>query len=286
MTAILFNYQFLSVAIGVSLLALAAASIGSLNVLTKQSLVGDAMGHASYPGVILTFILFKSRHPYLLMLGALVAGLISYYLVQFISDRSPHSKANALTLVSTSCFGLGMVLKNHIQGHPAFAKSAQAGLQTYLFGQAAFIKWLDIYLIAGLALICLSLFIFYYRAYQIYLFDAEFAQTIGLPIKHLQRLSLFLTVTLIAIGLKLVGAILMSAFLITPSLFGLLLGKNYRQTLIYASSLTCGAAWLGTYISSIVPGLATGPTIIILMSSATLIIYFSQTLATRKKTLC
>ncbi|WP_192873812.1 metal ABC transporter permease, partial [Streptococcus suis] len=101
-------------------------TIGSISVLTKQSLLGDALGHASYPGVIVSFMIFQSRHPLYLLLGAVLSGYLSYALVHWLRRKGGHSLVNALSLVSASFFGLGMVLKNAIQGNEAFAGASQA----------------------------------------------------------------------------------------------------------------------------------------------------------------
>lgn len=206
------EYSFWTVALGTVSLAVAASTIGSISVLTKQSLLGDALGHASYPGVIVSFMIFQSRHPLYLLLGAVLSGYLSYVLVHWLRRKGGHSLVNALSLVSASFFGLGMVLKNAIQGNEAFAGSSQAGLQTYLFGQAAFIQLDDVILIGIISLLALALFTFFYQDYKLYLFDQTFARVIGVRVKYLQQLTMFLMICLIAVGLKLVGAILMSSF--------------------------------------------------------------------------
>ncbi|WP_153059316.1 metal ABC transporter permease, partial [Streptococcus suis] len=113
--------------------------------------------------------------------------------------KGGHSLVNALSLVSASFFGLGMVLKNAIQGNEAFAGSSQAGLQTYLFGQAAFIQLDDVILIGIISLLALALFTFFYQDYKLYLFDQTFARVIGVRVKYLQQLTMFLMICLIAV---------------------------------------------------------------------------------------
>ncbi|WP_269082028.1 metal ABC transporter permease [Streptococcus sp. X13SY08] len=95
------DYSFWTVALGTCFLALSASMIGTISVLTKQSLIGDSLGHAAYPGVIFSFIVFQSRNPFLLMLGAVVSGYLSYGLVQLVKRHSQHSLINILAL---SCF--------------------------------------------------------------------------------------------------------------------------------------------------------------------------------------
>lgn len=273
MIEVLKEYSFWTVALGTISLALAASTIGSISVLTRQSLLGDTLGHASYPGVILSFMIFQSRQPLYLLLGAIVSGYLSYGLVQWLCKKGGHSLVNALSLVSASFFGLGMVLKNAIQGSERFAGSSQAGLQTYLFGQAAFIQLDDVILIGCVSLIALILFYVFYQQYKIYLFDTTFARVVGVRVRLLQALTMFLMICLISVGLKLVGAVLMSSFLIAPAIFGLLLGKSYHKSLVLASLVSVSSAFIGTWISSSISGLSTGPTIIVCLTGCTLLAF-------------
>lgn len=281
MLAILQDYTFLTVAVGTIILALAASCVGTITVLTKQSLVGDMVGHAAYPGVIWSFMVFQSRQPLLLMLGAMVSGYCSYYLVYWLSNYYRQTLSNSLALVSAAFFGLGMVLKQFIQGNVTFSNSAQAGLQTYLFGQAAFIKQDDLVLIGAVSLLCLIAYGFAYPFYRLYLFDSTFARLVGIKCRYLDALTRFMMISLIAVGLKVVGAVLMSAFLIAPASLGLLWGTSYPQALKRSASLAVVSALVGSYASSMVSGLSTGPSIIVSMSGFAGLIWLNQRLRRR-----
>lgn len=274
---VLTEYSFWTVALGTAMLALATSMIGTISVLTRQSLIGDSLGHASYPGVIFSYILFQSRNPLLLMLGAILAGYCSYGLVLLLHKQSKQSLVNILALVSASFFGLGMVLKQYIQGNEQYHGSTQAGLQTYLFGQAAFIQKDDVLLISLVSAVCLLLFFLCYHSFKLYLFDEVFATTVGVPVPFLRQLTMFLMICLIAVGLKVVGAVLMSSFLITPAVLGLLLGRSYTRTLTLASLVSVFSAFFGTWMSSVISGMSTGPSIIVFMTLFTLLAFVHVT---------
>lgn len=277
MVALLLDYSFWTVALGTVLFALATSMLGTITVLTSQSLIGDTLAHASYPGVIFAFMVFQSRNPLLLMLGAILTGYLSYVLVYVISHYSQHSFLNSLSLVSVSFFSLGMILKQYIQGNSHFKGASQAGLSTYLFGQAAFIKQDDLFLVLLVSGVSLGLFALAYQAYKLYLFDPVFAQTVGVPVAFLNHLTRFLMISLIAVGLKLVGAVLMSSFLIAPATIGLLCGRHYHQTLFLAALSSVFAAFTGTFLSSVISGLATGPSIIVMMVLLFLVVFIRKT---------
>ena len=60
---VLTSYAFIVVALGTSLLAAAAGAVGCINVLKGESLIGDAIGHATFPGVVFAFMLALQRSP-------------------------------------------------------------------------------------------------------------------------------------------------------------------------------------------------------------------------------
>jgi manganese/zinc/iron transport system permease protein len=68
---ILTNYSFLVVAAGTVILAIASGMVGTISVLKGQSLIGDAIGHSSFAGIVISFMLFQQRNPIILSLGAL-----------------------------------------------------------------------------------------------------------------------------------------------------------------------------------------------------------------------
>jgi manganese/zinc/iron transport system permease protein len=142
---ILTNYSFLVVAAGTVILAIASGMVGTISVLKGQSLIGDAIGHSSFAGIVISFMLFQQRNPIILALGALFSGIIAFFSIQLIGKNSKIEMDSILALVLSSFFGLGMVLKSYIQGNPQYSNASQAGLQNYIFGQAAYLMRNDVF---------------------------------------------------------------------------------------------------------------------------------------------
>ena len=136
---ILTSYTFIIVGSGTFLLAAIAGAVGCITVLKGQSLIGDAIGHAAFPGIILSFMLFMQREPVLLTLGAVASGATAFMLIQVIKENSKLKLDAILAVVLSSFFGVGMVLKSYIQGNSNYKEAAQSGLSSYIFGQAAYI---------------------------------------------------------------------------------------------------------------------------------------------------
>ena len=259
--SIITQYSFIVVAIGTMLLAMATGIVGTISILKGQSLIGDAVGHASLPGIILAFMISGRKSSLILMLGAIVAGIVAFLLIQIISEGSKIEADTAMAVILSAMFGMGMVLKSYIQGNPKYQGASQSGLASYIFGQAAYILREDVYIILTVSIISLALFILFYKEIKVYVFDMVYAYTIGINSRLTSLLIMIITMILIAAGLKAVGAIL-----ITPAVTGLQWSNSYEKVLVIAAVTGAVSAFLGTFISSAVKGFSTGPSIILIMS--------------------
>lgn len=268
---VLTSYSFLIVGSGTFLLAAIAGAVGCITVLKGQSLIGDAIGHAAFPGIVLSFMLFLQREPILLTLGAVVSGTTAFMLIQVIKENSKLELDAILAVILSSFFGVGMVLKSHIQGNSAYKDAAQSGLSSYIFGQAAYIMKDDVKLILYIGIPTLILLILFYKEIKLFLFDEIYARTIGIKTVLLYGIILVMTMGIIAAGLKLVGAILISSLLIIPAITALQWSEKFSKVLIIAGVTGGISALIGTYISTVYDGMSTGATIILVMGSLAII---------------
>ena len=264
--SIITQYSFIVVAIGTMLLAMATGIVGTISILKGQSLIGDAVGHASLPGIILAFMISGRKSSLILILGAIVAGIVAFILIQIIAEGSKIEADTAMAVILSAMFGMGMVLKSYIQGNQKIHGASQSGLASYIFGQAAYILREDVYIILAVSVISLALFIVFYKEIKVYVFDMVYAYTIGINSRLTSLLIMIITMILIAAGLKAVGTILISSMLITPAVTGLQWSKSYEKVLVIAAVTGAVSAFLGTFISSAVKGFSTGPSIILIMS--------------------
>ena len=268
---ILRNYSFIIVALGTVILAMATGIIGSISVLKGKSLIGDAIGHSTYPGIVIAFMLSMEKSPLVLLLGAAIAGAISFFLIDLISNNSKIDLDATLAIVLSSFFGLGMVLKSYIQGHPAYAGVSQSGLKNYIFGQASYIMKNDVKIIFVVSILSIILLLVFYKEIKVYVFDEVYAKTIGINPVLMNTIILIATMLLITTGLKLVGAILISSMLIVPAITALQWTDKFHVMLIIAGICGGVSAFIGTFISTAYDGMSTGPTIILVMSLFSLI---------------
>lgn len=268
---ILTGYAFLVVAVGTGILAIASAVAGCITVQKGRSLIGDAIGHSTFPGIVLAFMVFQTRDPGILLLGSAFSGALSYLLIHLLTKYTDIEEDGALAVCLSGFFGLGMVLKSYVTGNPAYSGASQSGLQNYIFGQAAFMLTKDIVYIVAVSVVTLALVGIFYKEICIYLFDETYGRTLGISSALMDGVLLVMMISLISVGLKVVGAILISSFLIIPAVTATLWTKQFHKTLFFASVMGTVCAVTGTYFSTAVRGLSTGPTIVLCMGAVALL---------------
>ena len=167
---------------------------------------------------------------------------------------------SALAIVLSTFFGFGLVLHTLIQ---RTGNANQAGLDTFLFGQAATILERDVLTIGILGGIALIVMLIFWKELKLLVFDEGFAASIGLPIRTLDVLLTSLLVIAIVLGLQAVGAVLMSAMLVAPAVAARQWTNRLRLMVFLAACFGALAGVSGTIISSTASRIPTGPTIVL-----------------------
>lgn len=254
------DYTFRTVALGSAILGLVSGALGTYAVLRRQSLLGDAISHAALPGIALAFLLTGSRVTLVLLLGALAAGWVATMAIMVVTSTSRIKYDSALGLMLSVFFGFGLVLLTYIQQH---AGAAQAGLDAFLFGQAATLVGRDVWTMAGLGAAALLGMTVFWKEFKLLAFDPAFGKTLGLPIRGLDVVLMTLLVVAIVIGLQTVGVVLMSAMLIAPAAAARQWTDRLGVMVLLAMGFGVISGMGGALLSISVPGLPTGPTIVL-----------------------
>lgn len=265
---LLFDYTIRTVALGAAVLGIVAGALGTFALLRRQSLLGDAMSHAALPGVLLAFMLTGSKAPVVLVLGAAVAGVLGTFLLLSITRYSRIKEDAALGVILSVFFGFGLMLLTFLQRNPT---AAQAGLNTFLFGQAATLLVRDVVTMAvfgGAALLVVALL---WKEFKLLSFDRDFGSSLGYPMTALDMLLTTLLVIGIVIGLQAVGVVLMSALIVAPAAAARQWTDRLSVMLVVASAFGALAGVAGALISSLSQGLSTGPVVVLVISAIVLL---------------
>ena len=257
------DFTFRVVSFGSLILGMISGALGCFAVLRKQSLIGDAISHCTLPGIAIAFLITNSKNIEVLLFGALISGLLSMYLITTIASHSKLKFDASLALVLSVLFGIGIVFLTYIQKNSG---SHQAGLEKFIFGQASSLLKRDVRIMIITGIVLFSMMIVFWKEFKLVTFDPVFAQTIGIPSAFFGGFLSLLMVLGIVIGLQTVGVILMSALLISPA-SAARQWTDKLSVMVVLSSLFGGMSGvLGTMVSSYIPGIPTGPTIVAFMS--------------------
>jgi manganese/zinc/iron transport system permease protein len=270
---LIFDYTLRTVALGAGTLGIISGSLGSFAVLRKQSLLGDAMSHAALPGIVLAFLFTRSKAPLILILGALIAGWVGTLLMMSITRATRIKEDSALGLVLSVFFGFGLMLLTFVQRLP---DATQAGLDKFLFGQAAALLERDVIVMAALGALALLTMILFWKEFKLLSFDPEFGTSLGYPMQALDVLMTTLLVVAVVIGLQAVGVVLMSAMIVAPAAAARQWTDRLGLMVGLAAAFGVLAGVSGAVISSTTARLSTGPTIVL---CAGLIVIISLLLA-------
>jgi len=262
--------QTLTVLIGTSLLGLCCGVVGAFGVLKRRALLGDAVAHASLPGICVAFLLFHERAFPVLFCGAVISGLLSVALVILIRKFTKLKDDAAIAISLSGSFALGVTLLRIIQNHPDGSKS---GLDTFIFGKAANMIQQDAIFIGVTCAVSIAIIYLVFKELKVAAFDPTFGAVIGLPVLLLDGVVVTLLCLCTVIALPAVGLILVSALLIFPAITARLWTSRLESLLFLSGLFGASCCALGTMISAMEnisffssddsKGIPTGPVIIL-----------------------
>lgn len=234
------------------LVAVPTALLSCFLVLKGWSLMGDAMSHAVFPGVVLAYM---TGLP--LAVGAFGAGMVCALATGYIRDNSRVKQDTVMGIVFSGMFALGLVLFVSIR--------SEVHLDHILFGDMLGVERTDLWQAAAIGAVVSLAVALKWRDLLMHAFDPAQAQAMGLNVALLHYGLLALVALAIVAALAAVGIILSIALLIAPGAIAFLLTRRFSAMLATAVAVAVGAGLAGVYASFFLDS-APGPTIVMLMT--------------------
>jgi len=246
-----FDFMVQALAISVAV-AIPMALLSCFLVLKGWSLMGDAISHAVFPGVVLAYMLGL---PY--ALGAFVAGIFCALASGFLQENSRIKQDTVMGVVFAGMFGIGLVLYVHIQ--------ADVHLDHILFGDMLGVAWSDVLETCAIAALVLALMGAKWKEFLLYVFDPAQAHAVGLRTRWLHY-GLLSLISLAVVGaLKAVGIVMAVALLIAPGATAFLLTRRFGAMLLTSVAIAVTASGLGVYAAFFLDS-APAPTIVLTLT--------------------
>ena len=265
-----FQFPFMVNAIAISIVvAIPCALLSVFLVLKGWALMGDAMSHAVFPGVVLAYII---GIPF--AIGAFIAGLLCAVTTGFLDDNSRLKRDTIMGIVVSGMFGAGLVLYVAIQ--------SDVHLDHILFGDMLGISLRDIGQTTAIALVIALIIGLKWRDFLLHAFDPTQAKASGLRGGLLHYGLLCMIALTIVATLQSVGIILSISLLIAPGAIALLLVRRFIHALLLAVAVaigcSAGGVWLAFYLDS-----APAPTIVVLFTALFVVAFVASTIRDSQK---
>jgi len=249
-----FHGSFLMVLMGFFVCA-SCGLVGTFLVLRRMALMGDAISHSLLPGIALAFLITASRNTFPMMIGAIVVGLLTVFVVETLQRTSRVKADAAMGITFSSFFAIGVILIT------AFSDQVDLDADCVLYGELVFVPFFDpIYLgglylgtvpvfrmglvLAGLA----ALILLFYKEILVTTFDAGLARALGIS-PAIFHYGLMVVLSLVIVNaFEAVGAILVIAMLILPPATALLVSQRLSAILLWVVGLALVYSVLGYHL--------------------------------------
>lgn len=269
------DYNTRIVLSGTSLLGFAAGVLGCFTLLRKRALMGDALSHATLPGIGLAFMISvlaggTGKSLPILLTGAALSGVLGLAMILLIRNLTRLKEDTALGIVLSVFFGAGIAVLGVVQ---RMGQGHAAGLESFIYGKTASMVASDAQLIAWVAVLVVLACALLFKEFRLICFDAGYAKSQGWPTILLDVMMMVLVIVITVIGLQAVGLILIIALLIVPAAAARFWTERLAVMLVIAGFIGAVSSLAGSALSALLPNFPSGAMIVL---TATLLFLVSM----------
>jgi zinc transport system permease protein len=226
----MFSYHFMVRAAVVGLLvSLCAALLGVSLVLKRYSMIGDGLSHVGFGSLAVASALGLAP-----MAVSIPVVMASAVLLLRLSGRAKLKGDALIAMISAASLAVGVIVLSLSDG-------TTGDVNNYLFGSVLAMTGEDVWLSAALAVVVLVLFVIFYRKMFAVTFDETFARATGEKVEAYHLLLACLTAMTIVLGMRVMGAMLISSLIIFPALTAMRVCRSFRSVTVCAAvvSVVC-----------------------------------------------
>ncbi len=256
------SYSFLRNALIVGVLvSLCCALLGVSLVLKRYSMIGDGLSHVGFGAMAVALALNLAP-----LYVAIPATVISAFLLLKVNEKSRLFGDSAIALISTSSVAIGVMIVS-------MTKGITTDISNYMFGSILVMTKADVALSIALSLLVLVLFVLFYNRIFAITFDESFAKATGTNTNLFNSFIAILTAITIVLGMRMMGAMLISSLIIFPALSSLKVCKSFGAVIILSAIISVVSFIFGLVLSFILDS-PTGATVVVANLIIYLIFYF------------
>lgn len=234
MLGTMLSYQFMLRALIVgSLVSLCAALLGVSLVLKRYSMIGDGLSHVGFGSLAVATVLGFAPMAFTIPVVVLTA-----FLLLRLSSQGKLKGDALIAMISTGALAVGVIVLS-------LGKGMTSDVNNYLFGSVLAMSDSDVSLSVVLTTIVLITFIIFYRKIFAVTFDEMFARAVGEKVELYNMLLSLLTAITIVLGMRVMGAMLISSLIIFPAVTAMRLCKSFRSVTICAAIISVVCYFIG-----------------------------------------
>ena len=236
--ASMFSYTFILRALIVGLLvSLCSALLGVSLVLKRYSMIGDGLSHVGFGALAVAMAMNWAP-----LAVAVPVVIIAAFLLLRVSENSAIKGDSAIALISTSSLALGIMAIS-------LSKGMNSDVYGYMFGSILAMSDADVLMSVALSAVVLVLFIVCYHKIFAVTFDEDFAKATGIRVGRYNMLIAFLTAITIVLGMRMMGALLISALVIFPALTSMRVCKRFHSVALVSALISVCCFFIGLTVS-------------------------------------
>ena len=234
----LFSYTFIVRALIVgTLVALCAALLGVSLVLKRYSMIGDGLSHVGFGALSVSLAMNLAPLEVSLPVVAIAA-----FLLLRLSERSLIKGDAAIALISSSAIAIGVIVVSMTTG-------MNVDVYNYMFGSILAMSESDVILSVAVSVVVLVLYLLFYNKIFAVTFDEGFAKATGIRAGRYNMLIALLTALVIVVGMRMMGAMLISSLIIFPALTAMRVFRSFKSVVICAAVMSVVCFMIGIVIS-------------------------------------
>ncbi len=258
------DYNTRVVLAGTVLLGITSGLLGVYLLLRKRALLGDAISHATLPGIALAFLwtalIGQDKTLSVLLIGAAISGSLGGLSVLLLRHFARIREDAALGIVLSVFFGAGVALVSVLQ---KIKQGNIAGLESFIYGKVVAITGDDVALATTVLVIVSVVIIALGKELKILCFDFELARSQGWPVMWLDCLLIAMVVAVTIVGLKAIGLIMVIALLVIPAASSRFWTHDLNRMLMISGLLGGVSCAVGAMASAVFADMPSGATIVL-----------------------
>lgn len=238
-----------------SLVGLSCGLVGVLLILRRMAMMADAISHTVLLGIVVAYLITQSLHGIHMVIGAVIAGIVTAFCVQWLNDWGIQQDAS-IGVVFTTLFAMAVILISTSVGG-----NVHLDVQHALMGEIAFIPWqvttlpfigevpIATAILSLIFLIVLAVLLLFYKEWKVTSFDPALAASLGIPVVFMHYLFMTLVSVTTVASFDAVGAIMVVAMLVTPAAAAYLWTDRLSVMFILSGLFGVASAFIGYYVA-------------------------------------